>query len=125
MDTKKTSQPGPDPALIQHNRYRPAHFDCETAVLLRSVLLPVFDQANSWSQLIDILTPKGYRLMFRQGILCITDTQTGARVCGLQFLGLQMRDLVARLGRPCVVVHPGSGADGDLLRHPPVRHTLH
>ena len=125
MDTKKTPQPGIDPALVRRHQSGEAHMDCETAVLLRSVLLPVFARATSWPQLIDILTRKGYRLMFRQGVLCIINGTSGDRVCGLPFLGLQMPELVARFGRPCVVVRPGTVADGDLLRHPPARRTLH
>ncbi len=89
--------------------------DCETAALLRAVIRPVFEGASSWTTLMDTLRVKGYRLAFREGRLCITDRTTGDRVCGLRFLGLDLRDLVGRLGRPIVVARPGAGADGDLL----------
>ncbi|WP_037308145.1 hypothetical protein [Ruegeria halocynthiae] len=88
--------------------------DCETAALLRAAIRPVFSSAASWGNLTDILKDKGYRLAFRQGRLCITDRTTGDRVCGLQFLGFELKDLVRRLGRPMVVAR-GSQADGDLL----------
>jgi len=103
----------------------PARFDCETAVLLRAVIRPIFEQSSSWSGLIDRLTAKGYRLVFRGGTLCLTDSASGVRICGLRFLGLSLRDLVGRIGRPFVVVHPGGRADGDILRHPPTRLEMH
>ncbi|WP_170758690.1 hypothetical protein [Ruegeria lacuscaerulensis] len=88
--------------------------DCETAALLRATIRPAFSSAVSWSGLTEILRDKGYRLAFRQGRLCITDRDTGDRVCGLRFLGFEFKDLVRRLGRPIVVAR-GSHADGDIL----------
>ncbi|WP_420584550.1 hypothetical protein [Ruegeria sp.] len=88
--------------------------DCETAALLRAAIRPAFSSAASWSSLTEILKDKGYRLAFRQGRLCVTDRDTGDRVCGLRFLGFEFRELVRRLGRPIVVAR-GNGADGDLL----------
>lgn len=88
--------------------------DCETAALLRAAIRPVFSSAISWSNLTEILKDKGYRLAFRQGLLCITDRTTGDRVCGLRFLGFDFKDLVRQLGRPIVVAR-GNEADGDVL----------
>ncbi|WP_298933287.1 hypothetical protein [uncultured Ruegeria sp.] len=88
--------------------------DCETAALLRAAIRPVFASAASWGNLSDILKDKGYHLAFRQGRLCITDLATGARVCGLRFLGFELKDLISRLGRPIVVAR-GNQADGDVL----------
>ncbi|MBE1282989.1 MAG: hypothetical protein GJ676_06730 [Rhodobacteraceae bacterium] len=116
---------GTAPQISHQKPFEPAQYDCETAMLMRAVILPLFDHAISWSALVDALRGKGYGLAFRGGALCLTDQDTDTRVCGLRFLGLDMRDLVARLGRPFVVVNPGSTADGELLRHPPARITLH
>ena len=102
-----------------------ADLDCESAMLLRSVILPLFEQSASWDSLIDRLKAKGYRLGFRDGALCLTDRSTGTRVCGLRFLGLTLRDLIQRLGRPLVVAHPGNRANGDLLRSPSSQLTSH
>ena len=88
--------------------------DCETAALLRAAIRPLFTNAANWGSLTDILREKGYRLAFRDGRLCLTDTRTGARVCGLRFLGLDLKDLVRKLGRP-VVIARGDQADGDIL----------
>ena len=55
--------------------------------------------------------------------MCLTDRTTGDRVCGLHFLGLELRDLVRQLGRPIVVAR-GQQADGDVLTaRPTVGHT--
>ncbi|MEX0327910.1 MAG: hypothetical protein AB3N07_04225 [Ruegeria sp.] len=91
-----------------------SELDCETAALLRAAIRPLFATAASWSNLTDILRDKGYRLAFRQGSLCITDRATNERVCGLRFLGLDLKELVGRMGRPIVVAR-GRDADGDLL----------
>ena len=93
--------------------------DCETAALLRAVILPAFSSAASWAGLADSLRNKGYRLAFQSGRLCLMDRSTGMRVCGLRFLGIELRDLVRRLGRPTVVAR-GDGANGELLDTRPV-----
>ncbi|WP_299641745.1 hypothetical protein [uncultured Ruegeria sp.] len=100
------------------SRQASTELDCETAALLRAAIRPIFASAASWGNLTDILKDKGYRLVFRQGRLCLTDRTTDARVCGLQFLGLEFRELVSRLGRPIVVAR-GDGANGDILAKRP------
>lgn len=97
---------------------KPATVDCETAVLLRAVVLPIFDDVQNWTALIDAMKAKGYRIGFRGATFSVIDDQTGKRLCGLRFLGLSMEDLVARLGRPKVIVRPGTSSDGDLMRDP-------
>ena len=104
-----------DPTLV---RKASSELDCETAALLRATIRPVFDTAASWASLADILKEKGYRLAFREGRLCITDRATGQRVCGIRFLGFELRELVKRLGRPIVVAR-GNTADGDILTKRP------
>ncbi|WP_171101904.1 MULTISPECIES: hypothetical protein [unclassified Ruegeria] len=88
--------------------------DCETAMLLRATIRPIFANAGSWTALAEVLKDKGYRLAFRRGRLCITEHETGKRVCGLKFLGIEFLDLVRRMGRPIVVAR-GKHADGDVL----------
>lgn len=102
---------GPGPILA---RQASTELDCESAALLRAAIRPLFSSAASWASLADILRDKGYHLAFRQGRLCITDHTTGERICGLRFLGFELRDLVRRMGRPIVVAR-GSDADGDVL----------
>lgn len=93
--------------------------DCETAALMRAVIRPLFDQSATWAGLMDRLATKGYVLAFRDGRLCLTDSVTGRRVCGLRFLGMAFPELVERLGRPVVAARPGHDGDGELLREPP------
>ncbi|SDC35669.1 hypothetical protein [Ruegeria marina] len=103
----------------------PATIDCETAALIRAVILPLFEAARSWPELIDAMQKRGYGLAFREGTFCITEADTGARLCGLRFLGLTMEQLIERMGRPCVKAAPGGTADGCLMRNPPVRAAIH
>ncbi|WP_209504570.1 MULTISPECIES: hypothetical protein [unclassified Ruegeria] len=99
-------------------RQASTELDCETAALLRAAIRPIFVTAASWGNLADILKDKGYRLVFRQGRLCITDRATDARICGLRFLDIEFRELISRLGRP-IVVATGDGANGDVLAERP------
>ncbi len=74
--------------------------DCESASLMRGWLLPILNRASSWPALCEALQANGYVLAFRHGTLCLTDQHTGAPVCSLQSLGISLRELVVRLGRP-------------------------
>ncbi|MDP5216259.1 hypothetical protein Q5Y75_03435 [Ruegeria sp. 2205SS24-7] len=107
------SNPVPNPSGPQ-----PAVWDCETAILLRSILLPIFNRVSSWTALIDEMQARDYSLAFRGGTFSIIDDRNGQRLCGLRFLGLSMQELVARMGRPKVVVRSGRHANGELLRDP-------
>ncbi len=102
---------GLDPILV---RASSTELDCETAALLRAAIRPIFAKAASWGSLADRLREKGYRLAFLKGRLCITDRTTGQRICGIRFLGFELKELVNRLGRPIVVAR-GNQADGELL----------
>ncbi|MFA3915546.1 hypothetical protein [Ruegeria hyattellae] len=97
---------------------QPASIDCETAILIRSVFLPIFNRVSSWTALIDEMQAREYSLAFRGGTFSIIDDRNGKRLCGLRFLGLNMQELVARMGRPKVVVRSGRDADGELMRDP-------
>ena len=87
--------------------------DCETAALFRSVLCPVFDAAASWGDLIHRLAGKGYGLAIRDGRLVLLDMSTGARVCTARYLGTNLRELSARLGRPVIQARRDAPASGD------------
>jgi hypothetical protein len=89
--------------------------DSETAALFRAFLRPLFDQSGSWPALMETMRANGYGLAFRGGKLCLTDHDNGERLCSLNFLGMALPDLVARLGRPIVRALPGGAANGDLL----------
>jgi len=105
------------PAGVLGNRGTP-QVDSETAALFRAVLRPLIAQSVSWSALMDALRGKGYGLAFRDGRLFLINYETGRRVCSLRFLGMPLRDLVKRLGRPIVRASPGARANGEVLHAP-------
>lgn len=79
----------------------PAPKDCETLSLLRSFLKPIFDQAETWHALSKVLASKGYGIAFREGHLVVLDG-SGSALCTGSTLGVPLRSLSARLGRPSV-----------------------
>ncbi|MGR3615005.1 MAG: hypothetical protein ACU0BB_03065 [Paracoccaceae bacterium] len=111
---KEIPQPKPEHGLLQSGISTP-DYDSETAVLMRCALRPVFEQARSWDALNETMRQRGYTMCFRGGHLCLIRQVDGTRICGLRFLGLDLHELVARLGRPVVVLRHGGHADGELL----------
>ena len=95
------------PTLAAPDPVRPA-LDCETAMLLRSFLLPAIEAAGSWADLSDRLAGMGYGIAFRDGRLILRRGDTGDEVCTGHTLGAPLRDLSRRLGRPCIT----AAADG-------------
>ena len=81
---------------------RETNVDCETAMQLRAYLGPLFSKAQSWTDLSRLLSEKGFALVFREARLVLTDTATGRHICTSRYLGSPLRELVERLGRPCV-----------------------
>ncbi|WP_136441947.1 hypothetical protein [Pacificoceanicola onchidii] len=79
----------------------PAPKDCETLSLLRSFLNPVFEQAETWQALRQVLASKGYGIAFSEGHLVLLDG-SGRAVCTGSTLGVPLRSLSERLGRPSV-----------------------
>lgn len=77
----------------------PGPLDSETAMLLRTVLLPHFEHATSWGDLCARLESKGYELTFRSGHLVLAD-ETGKPVCTGSMIGSPLARLAERLGRP-------------------------
>ncbi|MCA0847149.1 hypothetical protein [Salipiger thiooxidans] len=76
--------------------------DCETAALLRQILLPVLENAPDWRSLAGELARKGYEITFRLGRMVIVDAETGAALGTGHMLGAPLASLTARLGRPAI-----------------------
>lgn len=89
--------------------------DCETGVLLRALLQPVFQQATSWANLRRRLSRKGFGLGFHQGRLVLTDRDSGERICSCKFLGHPLQSLTSRLGRAKVLAARDGLGGGTLL----------
>lgn len=79
----------------------PAPRDCETLVLLRAFLRPILETAASWQDILVRLSEKGYGLAFREGHLVILD-EAGQGLCTGSSLGIPLREIAARIGRPAV-----------------------
>ena len=105
--------PDPEIGIRWRNGDTGNRLDCETAVLLRTYIRPVFDRVSSWTELLDELSLKGFGLGFRNGRLMLTDLSTGEKICTGRFLGVPLADLAARFGRPCV--KPTGGSSGTLI----------
>lgn len=94
--------------------------DCETAALFRSWVRPLFEQAANWNTLIASLRAKGFGLAIRDSRLVMTKYDDGRLVCPVRFLGLTLRDLAARLGRPIIAARRDNPGAGDFLNMQPV-----
>lgn len=77
----------------------PTPLDSETAMLLRTVLLPHFEHATSWGDLCRRLASKGYEITFRFGHLVLAD-ESGRPICTGAMIGSPLSRLASRLGRP-------------------------
>lgn len=92
-----TLQPAPFEA--DSSAQMPTPLDSETAMLLRTVLLPHFERATSWGDLCKRLATKGYEITFRFGHLVLAD-ETGKPICTGAMIGTPLARLADRLGRP-------------------------
>lgn len=88
--------------------------DSETACLLRSFMVPAINSARDWSDLHTRLQRKGFSVAFRDGRLVFKSLDNGKEVCTGQFLGTPLKELVKKLGRPCVRAH-SDGHTGTLM----------
>ena len=81
--------------------------DCETASLLRSFLLPIFEKATAWENLREGLMAKGYEPAFRDGhlVLCNLDTPQILRLSSL--LSAPLHSRIERLGHAHPTAHRG------------------
>ncbi len=108
MQTLQQHQPAATPFPFQGYP-----LDCETASLLRGFLLPVFETATGWPELRRRLVAKGYDIAFRDGHMVLINLETRQALCTGTVLGMPLRSLAARLGRPTVIAHR-DGATGEL-----------
>lgn len=76
--------------------------DVESAILLRSLVLPAFENADSWGQLVEALDSIGFGLAIDKGHLALTEADTGASICTGRFLGMPLAEVSKRLGKPAV-----------------------
>ena len=76
--------------------------DVESGILLRSLVLPAFETATSWRQLVDALDSIGFGLSIRQGRLSLVDGMDGHRICTGRYLGMPLAKLTERFGKPMV-----------------------
>ena len=90
----------------------PAPLDCETLTLLRSFIAPILETADSWARLSEQLAQKGYGLTFREGHLVILN-ESGQALCTGRCLGVPLRDIANRIGRPCIRA-TADGQSGEL-----------
>ncbi|MGR3377699.1 hypothetical protein [Salipiger abyssi] len=96
----RAAEAQPHPAAL------PDPLDCETAALLRQVLLPIFESASEWASLAAALARRGYALTFRMGHMVILNAETGTALCTGGTIGAPLGTLSARLGRPALRLNP-------------------
>lgn len=84
----------------------PPPLDSESTALLRGFLTPILESAVSWTNLRDTLAAKGFDMAFRSGRLVLIDANSQTPVCTGQMLGVPLRVLASRLGRPVIRVEP-------------------
>jgi len=87
--------------------------DCETGIFLRSLVLPAFEKAETWRDLVAALDSIGFGLAIQKGRLTLTDCHSGEQICTGRYLGMPLKDLVKRFGKP-VVKSLGEG-NGDFI----------
>ena len=75
--------------------------DCESQAVLRLVLVPILETAPDWRTLSQGIRSKGYDLGFRDGRLVIL-SETGETICTGRSLGVPLRSIAQRIGRPCI-----------------------
>ncbi|MDG1430466.1 MAG: hypothetical protein P8L68_07225 [Paracoccaceae bacterium] len=76
--------------------------DFETAILLRSLVLPAFDNATSWCDLAEALESVGFGLSIMDGHLTLIDADQGVGICTGRFLGKPLVELSAKFGKPII-----------------------
>jgi len=84
-----------------------SQLDAESSVSLRCFLSPDFVDSKNWSELIDRLRKKGFRLVFQNERLTLVNAQTDVTLCTCQFLGHSFGTLAAVFGKPCVLANTG------------------
>ena len=97
-----------------HDPELPRRLDHESRALARRFLAPLFDAAETWTDLVAALSAHGYRLRFRAARLVVEETVTGTGFCTGTDLGHPLADLSLRLGRPRLRLGP-DGRSAELV----------
>lgn len=92
----------------------PNPLDSETRVLLNGFLTPILERAGSWTDLRAQLAAKGYGISFRAGRMVLMNIESGDALCTGRTLGVPLRMLAHRLGRPAIKAHR-DGISGELV----------
>lgn len=72
------------------------------------MLRPLLETAQDWQGLSAALARKGYELHFRDGRMLFVERYTGQAICTGAAIGVPLRALADRLGRPSLTM----SADG-------------
>lgn len=89
--------------------------DIESAILLRSLVLPAFERAESWSTLAEALESVGFGLTIKDGHLTLTDADHMTSICTGQFLGKPLVELASRFGKPVIRATVFGDASGEFV----------
>ena len=86
--------------------------DFETGILLRSLVLPAFETAQSWRDLAEALDSLGFGLAIHHGRLTLTDCSNGTYLCTGRYLGKPLAEMARRLGKPVIRASVNCSGDG-------------
>ena len=89
--------------------------DFESAILLRSLVLPAFDRAASWCELAEALESVGFGLSIKDGHLTLTDADQGNSICTGMFLGKPLAEMASKLGKPVIRATVFGDANGEFV----------
>jgi len=89
-----------------------ANPDFETGILLRSLVLPAFETAQTWRELAEALDSLGFGLAIHRGRLTLTDCSNGTYLCTGRYLGKPLAEMARRLGKPVIRANAGCTGDG-------------
>lgn len=76
--------------------------DFESAILLRSLVLPAFENATSWGELAEALESIGFGVSIKNGHLTLVDVDQGVSICTGRFLGKPLVEMAGQLGKPVI-----------------------
>jgi len=91
------------------------HPDFESAILLRSLVLPAFECARSWCELAEALESIGFGLAIKEGHLTLIDVDQGASICTGRFLGKPLAEMSEKLGKPVIRATVAGDACGEFI----------
>lgn len=91
------------------------HPDFESAILLRSLVLPAFENADSWWELAEALETIGFGLAIKDGHLTLIDVDQGISICSGRFLGKPLIEMAQKLGKPVIRATLSGDACGEFV----------